>query len=834
MFWLSHSNDLPGQDAALDKQGQLAAPLPRAWVRPVVLRILMTSTFVAAASWSGAAPVAIEASPFPLDQVHLLPGPFKERQDVNARFLLDDVDPNRLLAGFRQQAGLPIKADRYGGWEARGINGHSLGHYLSAVSALSATATDPAIKQRARERVDYIVGELAACQDANSDGYVLPVDKRIYEDLRAGRIQASSFNLNGEWVPNYTLHKVMAGLRDAYRLVGSKQALKVECGLADYLAGIYQNLTLAQAQEILKAEFGSLSEVFADLSVDTGDPKYLRLAESVFHHDAILGPLEAGRDELDGKHANTQVPKIVGLARDYLLTGNPDDLRGVDIFWKSVVTQRSFANGGHGDHEHFFPPRLFPQKLGPQNSETCNTYNMLKLAGLRFSWAPDARDMDFVERGLINHLLANIGREPGEFGYFLPLGGVAYKTFSSEYDSWWCCVGTGMENPQRYAEQAYFHHDQTLWVNLYLASRLDWTERGFTLRQETAFPDSDTVRLVVETKKPVHLAIKLRQPYWCAAPEVKINGNAIGVDSHPSTYLTLERDWSDGDTIELRLPMTVRTEPLPYSDGKTVALMFGPMELVALVPANAGTDPARQRYGDHLKSPGRVDEAPPVLVAADNASLLASFQPQPAYGFGAFRAPGSLRPDGLLVPLHRVYQEHYAAYFPVYTPAEWADREAEIRAAEAARAALEAATIDRVEPGFQQSEVEHKFASEKSETGDYRSRKWRDAIPGGWFSYRLAVSPDKPVALVTEHWSGDRGRSHELWIDGHLIQASLRPGRRDAFFEAAYAIPPEITRGKSEVTVRLSAPHGRSGTFGLRIVDRSAITADQWKEGTAP
>jgi uncharacterized protein len=777
----------------------------------------------------------MQARPFPLNRVRLLTGPFHDRHEVNARFLLDHVDADRLLAGFRRQAGIPMKADPYGGWEARGINGHSLGHYLSAVAALHATSGDPEVKRRAQERVDYIVSELAACQRANGDGYVLPVDKRIYEDLRAGRITASGFNLNGEWVPYYTLHKVFAGLRDAYRHAGNKQALDVERRIADYLAGIYENLTPAQAQEILRAEFGGMNEVFADLTVDTGVPKYLKLAGTIFHHDDILNPLKQGHDNLDGKHGNTQVPKFVGLARTYLLTGHPADLRGVDTFWNSVVNERSFANGGHGDHEHFFPPRHFPQRLGPQNAETCNTYNMIKLAGMRFSWAPSAADMDFVERGLINHILANIGREPGEFGYFLPMGNVAHKTFSSMHDSWWCCVGTGMENPQLYAEQAYFHSDRTLWVNLYIASHLAWRERGVFLRQETAFPESDAVRFVVKAAKPVSLALKFRHPHWCAAPEVKINGRPVPVDSRPSSYFTMDREWRDGDTVELRLPMTLRTEPLPHSGGRIVALMYGPMQLVALVPPAAGkNDPARHRYADHLRSPGRVDSTPPVFVAADTSSILAAFRPDPASGFAAFRAPGVLRPEHPLVPFHRVYQEHYAAYFPLYTSEEWAVREAEVRAAEAAGAFFEAATIDRVDPGFQQSEVEHTFDSEKSLTGDHRNRKWRDALPGGWFSYRMAVRPDKPVALVIDHWGADRGRSHELWIDDHRIPVTLPPGPRDAFFEAAYAIPPALTRDKREVTVRFAAPGARSGTFGLRIVERSAITSAQWKEGLAP
>ncbi|HEY8991139.1 MAG TPA: beta-L-arabinofuranosidase domain-containing protein, partial [Luteolibacter sp.] len=277
------------------------------------LVVCAVSTFA-----SHAEPVTPQAEPFPLSRVRLLEGPFKERQDIDARYLLDVVEVDRLLSGFRAQAGLPEKAKRYGGWEARGINGHGLGHYLSAVSALYAATGDP----KALDRVNYVVKELDACQRANGDGYLLPVNKRVYDELREGKIKATGFGLNGEWVPNYTLHKVFAGLRDAWRFAGNKDALRIERALADYLAGVYDKLTPAQAQEILKSEFGGLNEVFADLSVDTGDARYLKLAETVFNHEAILRPLEQGRDELNGKHGNTQIPKIVGLAREYQLTGD--------------------------------------------------------------------------------------------------------------------------------------------------------------------------------------------------------------------------------------------------------------------------------------------------------------------------------------------------------------------------------------------------------------------------------------------------------------------------------------------------------------------------------
>ncbi len=812
--------------------------------RPLLALLLLAA--VTSLADAAEQPVPLAAEPFPLDRVRLLEGPFKTRQELDARFLLEDVEPDRLLAGFRAQAGLPEKAKRYGGWEVRGINGHSLGHYLTALAALHAATGD----ERAARRIDYIVAELAACQEANGDGYVLPVAKSIYEDLRAGKIKASGFNLNGEWVPNYTLHKVLAGLRDAYRFAGNREALAVERRLADYLAGIYQNLSPAQAQEILKAEFGGLNEVYADLSTDTGDPRYLQLAQTVFSHDLILNPLKQGLDELDGKHGNTQIPKVVGLAREYLLTGDPADLKGVDTFWESVVRRRTFANGGHGDSEHFFAPEFFPKKLSARNAETCNTYNMIKLAGMKFSWEPRAADMDFVERGLLNHILANIGQKPGEFGYFLGLGDVSYKVWSTPHDSWWCCFGSGMENPVRYGEQVYFHHDDTLWVNLYLASRLDWRERGVVLRQETAFPESDTVRFVVETAKPTRFTLRLRHPYWCEKPEVTLNGKASSVASAPSSYLSLEREWRAGDVLTLRLPMALRLEPLGQSatpvasldighsslgiQPPLVALMYGPLQLAALVPAApAKPDPARERYMNHLKARDLSDVAAPVLIADDTAALLAAIRPDPAAGFAAFRSVGVFKPDDLdLIPLHRVYEEHYAAYFPFYTPATWLVHQEEMRAAELARIAIAAATLDTVETGFQQSEVEHQFASDRTETADRKGRKQREVLPGGWFSYRMAVSPDKPVALVAVFWGGDRGREFELWIDDHRL-LTARPKHADsgAFFEAAYAIPPELTRGKSSVTVRLVSPKHQVAFFGFRTVEASVITDEQWANG---
>ncbi|MEO7340305.1 MAG: beta-L-arabinofuranosidase domain-containing protein, partial [Luteolibacter sp.] len=667
------------------------------WVLPAV-------ACWAVCPFAHASPLVPEASPFLLAQVRLLDGPFKQRQDVDARYLLEIVDADRLLSGFRAQAGLPEKAKRYDGWEARGINGHSLGHYLSAISALYAATGDP----KALQRVNYVVSELAACQQANGDGYVLPVNKRVYEELRQGKIKASGFALNDEWVPNYTLHKVFAGLRDAWHFAGNKQALDVERRLADYLAGVYEKLTPAQAQEILKAEHGGLNEVFADLTADTGNPRYLELARTVFHHDAVLNPLEHGQDLLNGQHGNTQIPKIVGLAREYELTSDPAYLTAARTFWNSVVNERSFAIGGHGNDEHFFPPEKFAQNLKPHTAETCNSYNMIKLTGHLFAWEPKAAEMDFVERALLNHVMANIGRQPGEFGYFLGLQSVGTKVFSKPEGGWWCCVGTGMENPARYGEQAYFHSSNSLWVNLFMASELDWKDKGIRLREETQFPNSDTVRFTIATGKPVKFALKIRHPYWCVLPVVKVNGQSVAVTSAPSSYLTIDREWKSGDIVELQLPMKLRTEALPHSDGKILALLYGPNVLAGIVPTLPNVpDTAKQRWEDHLKAPGKTDQTPPVIVAAAEADLLAHFKPT-GKAFAEFRSDGVVRPQELVfVPFHRVYEEHYSVYFPLTTPSEWKAHEAEMLSTEARRTKLAAATLDTVQPGFQQSEVEH-------------------------------------------------------------------------------------------------------------------------------
>lgn len=761
------------------------------------------------------------AEPLPPSSFRLLDGPLKERQEVHARHL-EAIEPDRLLAPYRIQAGLEPRAARYGGWESRDISGHSLGHYLSALCHLHAVTGAEWILPR----IKHIVSELAACQTANGDGYVLPVDKSAFTGIAAGSLAATPFSLNGVWVPFYTLHKVLAGLRDAWRIAGIAAALDVARRIGDWLEEILATLTAEQIQEMLRCEHGGMNETLADLAADTGDERYLILASRCFHHQAVLAPMFRGEDRLDGLHGNTQIPKVIGLAREYELTGKAEYHRAATSFWDHVVNRRSYATGGHGESEHFFPPEQFPERLTPNTCETCNTYNLLKLTRHLFAWEPDAARMDFEERAIINHLAANIGRAPGEFGYFLGLGSVGVKVFSTPYDSWWCCVGTGLENPARYSEQIAFESEGTLWLNHYFAASIDWAKHDTRLELRTRFPEEETIRIAVTCGAPARFALKLRHPAWCAAPVLAVNGQPFPIASKPSSYLTIEREWRDGDTIELRLPMALRAEPLPHSDDKIIAIMHGPVLLSAIVPDDPVIgNPSKRRFSEHLDARGKTDAFPPVLVAESAEAALAGLRPTGRTPH-EFASTGVVKPADLaFVPLYRIYEEPYAVYFPRLTADEWATLEGELRAEAGNQRRRDAATLDFVTPGYQQPEVDHAYAGMNDDIEEFAGRKGRLAKDGGWFSYQLKCAGEA-AALVITYWGGVwHERAFDLRIDDRpLAEQRLLANRPGDFFDRVVPIPEELTQGRDKITLRVVSRTGDTAgaVFGVRLVKASA------------
>ncbi|MCX8155914.1 MAG: glycoside hydrolase family 127 protein [Verrucomicrobiae bacterium] len=744
-----------------------------------------------------------QAAPFSLHDVRLLDGPFKTGQDIAVNYLLS-LEPDLFLASFRKEAGLVPRGEPYPGWERMGIAGHSLGHYLSACALAYAATGD----QRFLQRVNYIVADLAECQRAHGDGYVaaIPNGRRVFSEVAAGNIRSTGFDLNGCWVPLYTLHKELAGLRDAYRLCGNTQALQVARGLADYVERIHGNLNDEQMQRVLATEHGGINETFADLYADTGEPRYLALSRK-FHHRAILEPLARGEDILPGKHANTQIPKLIGLATRYELTGDSTDRAAAQFFWERVVYHHSYVTGGHCDHEYFGPPDKLNDRLSPATTETCNVYNMLKLTRHVFGWQPEAKVADYYERALLNHIRAT-QHPDGRVIYNLSLLPGHHKEYQRLYDWFTCCMGTGMENHVKYGEAIYFHDAEGLWVNLYLASDLVWKKRGVAVRQETRWPDGDNATFTFTCVQPQEFALRLRHPHWARqGMRVVVNGKVHTESKTPSSFVEVRRRWRSGDRVEVRFPMDLYLESMPDNTNR-IAIFYGPVLLAAdLGPVN---DPAASRpfYVPVLVTGGRSvkDWVQPLSLAKQR-----------------FRTVQVGRPKDIeLTPFHRLHDRRYTVYLDVFTAADWAKREAEIRAEQEREQKLAARTVDVLRVGEMQPERDHNLRGERTAVGDFNGRKWRHATDGGWFAFDMKVEPQTKHELLCTYWGSEMGqRNFDILVDDVKIATQKllnnQPGK---FFDQIYPIPAELTRGKSKVTIKFQAHPGNfaGGLFGCRLL----------------
>jgi len=524
---------------------------------------------------SGNEVVSFRVLPFALTDVKLLEGPFLHATELDAKTLLN-YEPDRLLSSFYSEAGLKPKADHYMGWENESLAGHSLGHYLSACSMMYQTTGNKLFL----DRVNYIVGELKIVQSANGNGYIgaFSKGKKIFEDeVARGNIRSSGFNLNGIWSPFYTEHKIMAGLRDAYRYCGNADALEIEKKFAGWVGGIVSPLTEEQVQKILGCEHGGISETLADLFADTNDKKYLRLSK-IFYHKAILDSLKANKDILPGKHCNTNIPKLIALSRLYELTGDESDRRAAEFFWNIVVDHHSYVTGGNGNKEYFGQEDKFHDRLGQETTESCNVYNMLKLSEHLFEWNASARVADFYERALFNHILSSQNPETGNVTYNLSLGMGGYKDFQDPF-AFTCCIGTGMENHAKYGRNIFYHNDNELYIFQYIASELTWKEKGIILSQKTTFPEEQGSEFEFHCKNPVKLTLQIRCPSWVKnGIDIKVNDIPWNAIIKPGSFIPIERTWISGDKVELHFPFSLHLEEMP-DDTNRIAVMYGPLVL---------------------------------------------------------------------------------------------------------------------------------------------------------------------------------------------------------------------------------------------------------------
>jgi DUF1680 family protein len=612
--------------------------------------------------------VKLEAQAFSLEQVRLLESPFKKAMRRDVGFLLE-LDPDRLLHNFHKFAGLEPKGKIYGGWESSELAGHSLGHYLSALSMHYAASGD----ERFRERVDYIVGEFARVQQAHGNGYVgaIPGGDKLWSEIRQGKItEAENFSLNGVWAPWYTQHKIFAGLLDAYWSAGSEQALDVAEGLGDWAYQTTENLSFQEWQHMLQTEYGGMNESLANLYAVTGEERYLELSRS-FHDQAVLGPLADRKPVLEGLHGNTQIPKAIGVCRRYQITGR-DSLKTIaKYFWNRVVGEHTYVIGGNTQGEHFGPPGSLSERLDASTAETCNTYNMLRLTRYLFSLEPKAKYMDYYERALYNHILASQEPKYGMMTYLMSLKPGHFKTYSTPFNSFWCCMGTGMENHVKYGDTIYFRDEDGLYVNLFIPSELSWEEQGLELRQETEFPNSNETRFELELESPTRMPLRIRRPSWAKGKlAVQVNGEAVETgQSAPGSYLTVERRWEDGDVVEVELPMELHTESVP-GNKKRAAILYGPIVLGGAL-GTEGVPKAQYAEGDpddfYAEDNGEFlnMQAPPVpVISAVPSTVQQWVRSVEEEGPLTFRTAGVGQPrDVTLKPFYDLDYQRYTVYW---------------------------------------------------------------------------------------------------------------------------------------------------------------------------
>jgi uncharacterized protein len=768
---------------------------------------------------------------FPLQDVVLLDGPFKHARDLNIHTLLE-YDVDRLLAPFRKEADLPEKAKSYSNWEE--LDGHIGGHYLSAM-AINYAATN---NTECRKRMEYMISELKACQEANDKnnpdwgkGYVggVPNSKQIWSTLQKGDFTA----YRSAWVPWYNVHKLYAGLRDAWLYTGNQDARDIFLRFCDWGINITAGLTDDQMQSMLDIEHGGMDEIFADAYQMTGDKKYLGTAKRFSHH-ILLDAMAADNDNLDNKHANTQVPKAVGFQRIAELSHDENYAEAARFFWETVTGTRSLAFGGNSRRE-FFPSAAscidFVNDV--EGPETCNSYNMLKLTEDLFRVNPIAKYADYYERTMFNHILSTQNPKHGGYVYFTPVRPRHYRVYSAPNEAMWCCVGSGMENHSKYNQFIYTHQGDSLFLNLFVASELNWRDKGIKLVQETKFPYEELTKLKI-TRGSAKFKLMVRYPSWVAdgALKIFINGTPLVYDAHPASYVVIDRIWKKGDEVRVLLPMHNSIEQLPNVPDY-IAIMHGPI----LLGAKTGTEDLKgliagdSRWG-HIAGGEKlpIDKAPIIIEDSKNdiTGKLVPVKDKPL----VFTANGlnMINPINVVFePFYQIHDSRYMIYWMWLTGSQYKSYLDSLAIVEKEKMELQNRTIDFVAPGEQQPEVDHQMEKLNSNTGNLSDGFWRDASNEGYFSYNMATNSETNLSLIVRYWGAEWGdRKFDIYIDNEKLLTEDNTGKwnQSRFQEIQYEIPDALTKGKDHIRVKFQALPGNTAgaVYYIRLVRRKTIS----------
>ena len=777
------------------------------------MRKILLSLLFGAVAMTATAQNGLYANEFPLGDVTLLEGPLKHARDLNIKTLLK-YDCDRLLAPYRKEAGLEPKAKTYPNWD--GLDGHVGGHYLTAMAINAATGDE-----ECRRRMEYMISEIAECAEANKKnnpewgvGYMggMPNSAKIWSSFKEGDFRV----YNGSWAPFYNLHKMYAGLRDAWVYCGNAQAKELFLEFCDWAVNITSKLSDQQMEQMLGNEHGGMNEVIADAYAMTGDRKYLECARR-FSHKRLLTPLSQRQDCLDNLHANTQIPKVVGFERIAEISGDEVYHTAASYFWDIVTGERTLAFGGNSRREHFPAKDACMDFINDiDGPETCNTNNMLKLTEDLHRRNPEARYADFYEQAMMNHILSSQHPEHGGYVYFTPERPRHYRNYSAPNEAMWCCVGTGMENHGKYGQFIYTHVGDALFVNLFVASELNWKERGVVLRQETAFPYGEESRITI-TKGKGSFSLHLRYPGWVRPGEfkVEVNGKPVSVISGPSSYVTIDRKWKRGDVVTIHFPMHASLKYLPNVP-QYVALMYGPI----LLGMKTGTEDMAHliaddsRFGQYASGAKLPVDQAPILINNNIETIPSQLTPvagKPLHFTLSTKMVNGI--SGELQPFFEIHDSRYMMYWLALTEDSYQQYLDRLAQEEKERQALEARTIDKVQPGEQQPETDHKMETDGSYTGNSNNVFFRDARDGHSFSYLMQTDGRNDLSLRLKYWGVGEWKTHEfdIFVDDVLVRSVNNTGkyRISEFKYETYELPASVLQGKQQVRVKFVAAKGR-------------------------
>lgn len=764
---------------------------------------------------------------FPLGDITLLDGPLKHARDLNVQVLLK-YDCDRMLAPYRKEAGLQPRKPSYPNWD--GLDGHVGGHYLSALAINAATGNE-----ECRKRMEYMISELQLVLDANNQrpeawchNYIggVPNSAKMWTAFSKGDFGPYC----GTWAPFYNIHKRYAGLRDAWLYCGNEQAKNLFLKFCDWAVDITRDLNDEQMEKMLGNEHGGMNEVLADAYAITGEQKYLDCARR-FSHRMLLVPLENGKDCLDNMHANTQIPKVIGYQRIAELAHDVQYHNASEYFWEIVTRQRSLALGGNSRREHFPTKENCIDYINDiDGPESCNTYNMLKLTEDLNRVKPNGMYGDFYETAMFNHILSAQHPQHGGYVYFTSARPRHYRNYSAPNEAMWCCVGTGMEDHGKYGQFVWTHdkgvkaEDDALYVNLFVASELNWKDRKMVIRQQTAFPYAETSVVEVAKGKGTFI-LKVRKPSWCENFTVK--GVGFDADSYEENgFVCMKRKWKKGDQVKISMPMHAYIKPM-INVPQYVAIMYGPI----LLGMKTGTEDMRSliaddsRFGQYAGGKKLALDEAPILLPKHLDDIAKNLKPVPGKPLH-FKLATHMENtiDGELQPFFEIHDSRYMMYWLALGENDYKAYMQKLADEEKARQALEARTVDKVNPGEQQPETDHRMETDDSNKGNTEGIFFRDAKDGHYFSYLMQTKGETNLSLQLKFWGQDEWRTSEfdIYVNDKLLCSvnNSHRWRTTQFKTVDYAIPSEFVKGKKEIRVKFVAHKGKQvgQIYGVRLV----------------